>query len=468
MFVQQFYVEGLAHTSYLLGGKTTCAIVDPKRDVEDYLAAANEMHMTVTHILETHLHADFVSGHMDLARATGATVYAPRSGRCEFDHVAVGQGDTFGIEDMHIEVLDTPGHTPDCVCYVVTDRSRGDAPAAVFTGDTLFVGDVGRPDLFPGKAEVLASNLYDSLHDKVMALPDGCLVYPAHGAGSLCGRAMGAMRWSTIGYERQYNGALQHKTKEAFSRSLLTGMPQAPDHFARCSAINRKGPARVDDLPVPRALSVAETASLVDAGHVVVDARGGGSFGAGHIPGAYNIAAAGNFGTFAGWLLPPDKPIVLVADSVDRIGSLVVQLRRVGLDQVTGYLKDGMEAWVNAGRPIDVLRQMSVHDLKALCDSGQAMTIVDVRARGEWDGGHIDGATFMPLPDTRTRYAEIDANTPVALVCRTGGRAGTAGSILQQHGVGNLAVVAGGMSAWVAAGYAPECPMCALTHGPQH
>ena len=259
MIVQQFFTKGLAHSSYLMGGSKTCAIIDPRRDVQIYLDAARSLDMKITHILETHLHADFISGHLDLAEMTGAKIYAPKSAECKFDHAPVAEGDSFEIEDMSLSVLETPGHTPEHISYIVTDRSRGSDPVSVFCGDTLFVGDVGRPDLFPGKAEELASKLYDSLHGKLLDLPDFCEVYPAHGAGSLCGRAMGAKRTSTIGYEKKYNGALQIEDREEFIKSLITDMPGAPDHFSRCSAINGAGPRLVRELPVLAGLRKIKT-----------------------------------------------------------------------------------------------------------------------------------------------------------------------------------------------------------------
>lgn len=466
MFVQQFYVDGIAHLSYLLGGKTSCAIVDPKRDVEDYLAAAKAMGLKITHILETHLHADFVSGHMDLAKRTGAAIYAPRSGGCKYPHVAVAEGDAFELEDMRIEVLDTPGHTPDCVCYVVTDRSRGEEPVAVFSGDTLFVGDVGRPDLFPGRGEELATSLFENLR-KLMRLPDTCLVYPAHGAGSLCGKAMGAMRVSTIGYERAHNPALQHKTLDAFTKALLSGMPEAPDHFARCSDINRRGPALVADMAAPKPLSPAEVQALASQGHVVLDVRDYASFGGAHVPGAINIDAAHNFSTFAGWLLPPDRPIILVAHSASEVPDLASMLRRVGLDNVAGYLDGGMGPWITGGLPVARIPTLTVHEAQEACQSNTPIVFLDVRAAGEWNASHIEGAVHMPLPATRTQFGELDKEATIALVCKSGARASTAGSILQQKGFRNLAVVAGGMTAWVAAGFTPECATCALTHGPR-
>ena len=467
MFVQQFYIEGIAHLSYLVGGKTSCAIIDPRRDVEEYLGVAKAMGLRVTHILETHLHADFVSGHMDLAKRTGAGIYAPKSGGCTYNHVAVADGDSFDVEDMHVEVLDTPGHTPDCICYVVTDRSRGEEPVAVFSGDTLFVGDVGRPDLFPGKGQELAASLFDNLHSKLMKLPDACLVYPAHGAGSLCGKAMGAMRVSTIGYERAHNPALQHKTLEDFSKALLSGMPDAPDHFARCSDINRRGPALAADLPAPKPLSPADVQALVGKGHIVVDTRDYASFGGAHVPGAWNIDAAHNFSTFCGWLLPPDKPILIVAHSSAEVPMIATMLRRVGLDQVAGYLDGGMGPWINSGLPVGRMPTITVHEAQEMCSSHIPVVFLDVRALGEWNASHIEGAVHLPLPATRTRFGELDQEATIALLCKSGARASAAGSILQQHGFRDLVVVAGGMTAWVAAGFAPECATCALTHGPR-
>ncbi|HUT34481.1 MAG TPA: rhodanese-like domain-containing protein [Planctomycetota bacterium] len=467
MFVQPFYVEGIAHLSYLLGGKNSCAIIDPRRDIEEYLAIAKAMGLKVTHILETHLHADFVSGHMDLAKRTGAGIYAPKSGGCKYTHVAVAQGDSFDIEDMHVQVLDTPGHTPDCICYVVTDRSRGEEPVAVFSGDTLFVGDVGRPDLFPGKGKELATSLFENLHTKLMKLPDACLVYPAHGAGSLCGKAMGAMRVSTIGYERAHNPALQHKSLEDFSNALLSGMPEAPDHFARCSDINRRGPALLAGLPAPVPLSPAQVRAFAGQGHTVLDTRDYASFGGTHVPGAWNIDAAHNFSTFCGWLLPPDKPIVLVTRSADEAPGIATMLRRVGLHQVVGYLDGGIGPWINSGLPVGRMPTITVHEAQEMCSNRIPVVILDVRAQGEWNVSHIEGAVHMPLPATRTRFDELDKEATIALVCKSGARASTAGSILQQHGFRDLVVMAGGMTAWVAAGFAPECATCALTHGPR-
>ncbi|HOC69900.1 MAG TPA: MBL fold metallo-hydrolase [Candidatus Hydrogenedentes bacterium] len=468
MYVEQFYVDGIAHLSYLVGGTTTCAIIDPSRDVEVYIQAARKMGLQITHILETHLHADFISGHMELAKSTGATLYAPKSGKCAYGHVSVKEGDSFDLEDMRFEVLDTPGHTPDCICYVVTDTSRGSEPFALFSGDTLFVGDVGRPDLFPGRGDELASSLYSNLQNKIMKLPESCLVYPAHGAGSLCGKAMGAMRVSTIGYELRHNPALQHKTEEAFKKALLSGMPEAPDHFARCSEINRRGPAVFSDLPTPQRLTPAALEKLLDTKHTLLDPRDYSAFGGAHIPGAWNIDAKHNFSTFAGWLLPPDQPIVLIPASDEQVPELTIMLRRVGLDNVVGYLAGGMNPWITGGRPIERIPTITIREVQNSCESGASrMRLLDVRAMNEYKESNIEGAVHMPVPETRTRFGELDDDVPTVLVCKSGARASTAGSILQQHGVKNLMVMAGGMVGWTSAGLTRKCATCALPHGPR-
>jgi glyoxylase-like metal-dependent hydrolase (beta-lactamase superfamily II)/rhodanese-related sulfurtransferase len=467
MFVQQFFVKGLAHSSYLLGGASTCAIVDPQRDTEVYVQAAKDMGMRITHILETHLHADFISGHMDLARQTGAAIYAPKPAKCRFQHKAVQEGDTFQIENMHIKVFETPGHTPEHISYVVTDKSRGSEPAAVFCGDTLFVGDVGRPDLFPGKARELASKLYDSLHKKLLILPDFCEVYPAHGAGSLCGRAMGAKRTSTIGYERQYNAALQIADRERFIQSLTTNMPAAPDHFSRCSAVNGKGPALVEELPVMMPLGSAQfQKAMMKKNTIVLDIRSYEAFGGQHIPGSYHVDFGGNFATFCGWVLPPDQNILLVSASLAQAQEAGVWLRRVGLDKTIGCLDGGMFAWAKAGLPMNHVSQVSAEELHRMMTEGGKFSLIDVRAAGEFQTRHIEGAKSIPAPDLRQRHKELDKKQPVLLICSTGHRSSLAAALLKQQGFEDVRNVAGGMMGYSAAGYSAQCPLCVAPHVP--
>jgi glyoxylase-like metal-dependent hydrolase (beta-lactamase superfamily II)/rhodanese-related sulfurtransferase len=448
-----------------LGAGKTCAIVDPRRDVQIYLDAAQNLGLRITHILETHLHADFISGHIDLAEATGARIYGPASAKLAFEHVALQEGDTVRLENIELRVMETPGHTPEHIVYVAVDRGRAPDPVGVFTGDTLFVGDVGRPDLFPGRAQELASRLYDSLHSKLLALPDYCEVYPAHGAGSLCGRAMGAKRTSTIGYERRYNSALQISDRDEFIASLTTDMPLAPDHFSRCSAINGQGPTPLNALPSLQALPPRAFAERAQDDHLVIlDVRDYGPFGANHVPASWHVSRSANYSTFAGWLLP-DAPILLVCDSRQEAEGAALGLQRVGLDGSFAYLEGGMQAWAVAGLPMAHVGQVSVPELHALMTAGdEAVVLVDVRAPSEFDAVHIKGAINIELPELRTRHGELDPEKRTILTCGSGQRASMGTAILKRHGFADVHNAAGGMNGYNAAGYAPACPMCVLPH----
>jgi glyoxylase-like metal-dependent hydrolase (beta-lactamase superfamily II)/rhodanese-related sulfurtransferase len=424
--------------------------------------------MEITHILETHLHADFVSGHLDLAEMTGARIYAPKSAECDFNHVALAEGDTFEIEDMSLRVIETPGHTPEHISYVVIDKSRGSDPVGVFCGDTLFVGDVGRPDLFPDMAEELASRLFDSLHEKILKLPDFCEVYPAHGAGSLCGRAMGAKRRSAIGYEIKYNEALKIKDRTEFVESLTTDMPPAPDHFSRCSAINSKGPELTQKLPTITGLKPQDFHKRSEEGKtIILDTRSYDSYGGQHVPGSYHIDLGGNFATFCGWLLPPDADILLVSYDKGKSLEAVELLRSVGLDRAIGCLNGSMFNWSKVGLPTAHVDQLSMKELYEMSKSKSGMVFVDVRSTREYEGPHIKGTINIPLHDLRTRYKELDPDKPTVLICSTGHRSSTGASILKQQGFRQVFNVGGGMKGYSAAGYAPECPVCFVPHGPQ-
>ncbi len=454
MYVQQFFIKGISHSSYLLGADKECAIVDPARDVDVYIEAAEEMGMKITKILETHLHADFVSGHMDLAKLTGAQIYAPASAKCAFSHMPVKENDVIEMENLHIRIIETPGHTPEHIAYIVTDLSRGKEPVGVFCGDTLFVGDVGRPDLFPGMAKDLASKLFDSLK-KLKKLPDYTEVYPAHGAGSLCGRAMGAKRRSTIGYEKLHNAPFAMTDRKEFIKSLTTDMPAAPDHFARCSDINRKGPALTDKLPVMKALTPDKFRKAINKNTIVLDIRNYDAFGAQHIKNSYAIDYGGNFATFAGWVLPPDKNIMIVARDLHQAQGAVKWLRRVGLDNVTGYLKGGMFEWMKAGYEAEHIQQMSPSEIIKAMKTGKYQ-LIDVRAEGEFQNVRIKNSVNIPAPDTRKRFNEIDKTKKTILMCTTGHRSSLAASILSQKGIGNLFNAAGGITGYTAAGFPLE------------
>ena len=461
MIVQQFFVEGIAHSSYLLAGEKTCAIIDPRRDVEVYLDAARKQGLNITHILETHLHADFISGHLDLAEITGAELYAPERGVCSFECELLSDGDTIELEDMEITVLETPGHTPEHISYVVRDTSRGDEPVAVFCGDTLFVGDVGRPDLFPGQARELAFRLYDSLHEKLLKLPDFCELYPAHGAGSLCGRAMAAKRTSTIGYERLYNPALQIRHRETFIDSLTNDMPDAPDHFSRCSAINGAGPTLLRDLPPLEAMSpivFKEQSARENA--LVLDVRSSESFGGMHVPGSWSIDIQTNFATVAGGVLPPETDVLLVTDSPTQAQEAAVQLRRVGFDRIPGYLSGGLHDWATAGLTVDRVRLISADTFYEMSTGDRPLVLVDVRTVEEYNRNHIAEAVNIPAPDLRTRYQGLNPNTPTLVICDSSRRSSLGASILKMHGFREVFNVAGGMRGYIAARYPMECPAC--------
>ncbi|UCC16126.1 MAG: MBL fold metallo-hydrolase [Dehalococcoidales bacterium] len=470
MLLKHFFLEKVAHSSYILAGNKTCAVVDPRRDVDIYIDEARKMGFKITHILETHLHADFISGHIELAEKTGATIYAPKSANCEFEHTGVSEGDSIKLDDLRLDVLETPGHTPEHVAYTVTDLSRGDAPIGVFVGDVLFVGDVGRPDLFPDRADELAGKLYHSLSDKIMKLPDYCEVYPTHGAGSLCGRAIGAKWRTTIGYERNFNASLQIKTESEFIESLTTNMPPAPDHFSRCSDINRKGPAILSSLPPVKELSpVLFREQMQDPNNLVLDVRSYAAFGGFHIPGAWHLDLQGNFPTFAGWMMPPDKDILLTAYEHEDAVTATLWARRVGVDRIKAILTGGMVAWATNGYKIDHVHMISGEGLyEQMSSSPEPIVLVDVRTPLEFSDTHIDGAINIPTPELRTRYTELHPEKPTYLICSTGNRSSLAASILLQKGFEEVYNVAGGMTGYSAAGHGKQCKVCVNPHGPRY
>ncbi len=453
MIIRQFFIPGIAHSSYLLGGTGSCLIIDPSRDSDRYMDAAREEGMKIAGILETHLHADFISGHQDLAEKTGAPIYMPERAKALFPHIPVRQGSIITIDDMRIEVRETPGHTPEHVSYVLIHQSRSESPALVFCGDTLFVGDAGRPDLFPGRARELASALYTSLHEELMTLPDHCEIYPAHGAGSFCGRSLSTKRTSTIGYERIANPALAIEDPEAFIKTLTSNMPPAPDHFTRCSDINRKGPVPLAKLPALKALSPVDVRNLLMGGDAeIVDIRRYDAYGAVHIPDSLNIDSEVNFSTYAGWILRPDVNHVLIGHNKNQIADAVVMMHRVGIDSIAGYLSGGIQNWVQSGFETNQIRIISVHELAHLIAGEHELEILDVRTVAEYADYHIPGSVNIPWPDLRTRVDEVRVSGLVAVICGTGVRAGIACSILEREGHHNILNVAGGYTGWIAAG----------------
>jgi hydroxyacylglutathione hydrolase len=451
MHFEQFYLGCLAHASYLLASEGEAVVVDPQRDVEIYLKAAEANHVAIRHIFETHLHADFVSGHQELAARTGARIYIGAQAEATFPHIAVQDGFHLQVGKMRITALETPGHTPESICLVIADEEKSPAPWAVLTGDTLFLGDVGRPDLSKRyNAAQLAGMLYDSLHRKLLALSDDVLVYPAHGAGSLCGRNMRAERVSTIGTERLTNYALQIKSREEFVKQLTSNLPTRPEYFQQDAEINRTGAAALSDLPVLPAVEPAELKTLLEEGGIALDVRPGEQFAAGHVPGSVNIALSGQFASWAGALLGLAARPVLIAESPDAVSEARMRLARIGLEDARGYLRGGIEAWRQSGFPVVTLPQMSVEVLRDRLQ-GNALQVLDVRREPEWEAGHIDGASWWPLDNFKVAPPEIDRNLPIAVHCKGGYRSMIACSLLERAGFKNVINIVGGLDAWLEA-----------------
>ena len=450
MYFKQFYLGCLAHASYMIGSGGEAAVVDPRRDVDSYIDEAREQGLEIKHVIETHLHADFVSGHRELASRTGAKIYFGAKAGAKFEHVPVREGDEIHMGDVVLRFLETPGHTPESVSVLVVDRAVSDAPKAVLTGDTLFIGDAGRPDLLGAKmsAQELAGMLFDSLHDKLMTLPDSVEVYPAHGAGSLCGRNISSETSSTIGQQREFNYALRPMPREDFVRMMTTDLPEAPEYFARDVAINRDGAAEMTDLPEPAALEPRDVEALRKKGAIVLDTRSSAQYGAGHVPGSMNIGLSGQFASWAGALLSPSTPIVLVSEEEEEVREARTRLARVGIENVAGYLAGGILEWHRAGLPLATMEQVSVEELHARMREGQVAKIVDVRRPGEWNAGHIADALHAPLNTLAGSAASLPKDEPVAVICQSGYRSSIATSILEQQGLTRVTNVVGGMNAW--------------------
>lgn len=448
MYFEQFYLGCLAHASYLLASEGEAVVVDPQRDVELYLKAAAEHGATVRHIFETHLHADFVSGHRELAARTGAKIYMGAQSGAKFEHVPVSDGFELKFGKVSIRVLETPGHTPESICLVVTDAEKSSAPWAVLTGDSLFIGDVGRPDLSPRHTPAqLAGLLYDSLHTKLMSLPDSVLVYPAHGAGSLCGKNMRSERSSTIGTERLTNYALQITSREEFIRQLTSNLPARPEYFAKDAEINRTGAAALSDLPPLGGLSPLELDGMLKAGEIALDVRPMDEFAAGHVPGSVNIALGGQFASWAATVLGLASHPVLIAETDAQIEEARIRLARVGIEELDGYLAGGVAAWKQSGQPLATVAQIGAQELEQRLGAGKVQ-VLDVRREPEWDAGHVEGAAWWPLDNFRVSPPEIDHEVPLAVHCKGGYRSMIAASLLQRAGFRNVINLIGGFDAW--------------------
>ncbi len=452
MYFKQFYLGCLAQASYLIGDEGEAAVVDPRRDVDEYVEEARRNGLSIRHVIETHLHADFVSGHRELAARTGAKIYFGAKAGARFEHVGVAEGDEIRMGRVRLRFLETPGHTPESISIVVIDEAKSAEPEAVLTGDTLFIGDVGRPDLLGAKmsAQELAGMLYDSLHAKLLTLPDATKVFPAHGAGSLCGRNISSETSSTIGDQRRFNYALQPMAREDFIRMMTTDLPEAPAYFGRDVAMNRDGAAGLAELPEPAALSPERVASLQGEGALLLDTRPASEYGTAHVPGSLHIGLSGQFASWAGALVAAQTAIVLVAEDPERAREARVRLARVGLENVAGWLEGGIAAWEATGRPLASTEQITVDELARRLRDRHPLGVVDVRRPMEWQAGHIAGARHLPLNDLPARGTDIEKSRPIALICAGGYRSSIATSVLERQGFTRLSNVVGGMAAWTA------------------
>lgn len=456
MYFKQFYLGCLAHASYLIGSEGEAAVVDPQRDVEQYLAEAAAQGLQIKYVIETHLHADFVSGHRELQARTGAEIVFGRQAGAAFAHRAVSDGDELRVGQVSLRLLETPGHTPESISVLLIDTAVSDRPQKVLTGDTLFIGDVGRPDLAGAQgytAEAMAGLLYDSLHEKLLRLDDRVEVYPAHGAGSMCGRNLSSETSSTIGEQRRFNYALKPMSREEFVRLMTTDLPEAPAYFSRDAEINRAGAAALAALPRPAELQPAEVNQLSQQDHLILDVRPAAAFGAAHVPGALNLALGGQFASWAGSLIAPETPIIIVTEDLAQVAEAVTRLARVGVESVKGFLGGGMYAWDKAGLQTATVAQMPVAELREQLAEQNDWQILDVRRPVEYQSGHVPGARSAPLAHLEEQAAQFAPERPTAVICQGGYRSSAATSILQRRGFRALFNIVGGTSAWIQAGY---------------
>ncbi|XZF13346.1 MBL fold metallo-hydrolase [Chitinophagaceae bacterium MMS25-I14] len=446
MLVEQLYTNCLSEAAYFIASEGEAAVIDPLRDVDVYLKMAEEKGVTIKYIFETHFHADFVSGHLELSQKTGAPIiYGPQTD-ASFSFKMAADGEVFPLGKATITALHTPGHTLESTCYLLKDEQG--KPYSVFTGDTLFVGDVGRPDLFSGNMskQELAGMMYHSL-DKLKALPDDVIVYPAHGPGSSCGKNIGKETFSTIGTQKQTNYALKDMTEEEFVKAVTTGLSTPPAYFPINAKINKEGYESLDSVmdTAMEALTIAEFKQAVKNGAWILDTRPSTIFTEGFVPEAISIGLDGRFAEWAGSLLPFDQPLVLVTDQGKEKES-VVRLARVGLDKVVGYLDGGYEAWAKAGEKIDMIIDIDPEELAMDIPHDNRLEVLDVRKPSEFEAGHVKGATNVPL-DTLAdigNIAMIDSDNNLYIHCAGGYRSVIAASLLKRQGYHNLRNVLGG------------------------
>ena len=458
MYLQQFFIDGLGCASYIVGCESAgvAAVVDPDRDVQKYLDAAQNRALKITHIVETHLHADHVSGNTDLAERTGADIYVHEAANAEFEHKTLVDGDVLSLGNVRLQVVHTPGHTPESITLLVADTTRSDSPWMALTGDTLFVGDVGRPDLVGIEAaRDLAGHMHETINQRLLPLEDGVMVLPGHGAGSLCGKSIGSVLSSTIGYERHNNPALAPREKGEFVDFATSDLPEQPGNHKRIKQINRRGANPLGEV-TPRPLSTQEAVRHFRQGAALIDTRSKAAFKAEHIPGAVHLEADDQLSNRIGFVLPPDIPVILMLEDESAYRRVVFALARVGYDQVVGYLADSLTAWKALGLPVtggDV-RDIEPLELSDLLEhgNGDRPVVVDVREPWEYVQGHVAGAKLIPLGELTRRIKELDPAQPVAVICASGSRSQSAAALLGQQGYETVYNVIGGTFNWMQSG----------------
>ena len=452
MLFNQYYLDCLSHASYLIGDETTgrAVVVDPQRDVSEYLADAQAAGMTIELVIETHFHADFLSGHLELAEATGAKIVYSTVAQPEYEFMGVADGERYSLGDVWLEFRHTPGHTPESMSVVVYEHAGDTEPYGVLTGDTLFIGDVGRPDLLGSigfTKEELADKLYDSLHNKLMTLPDATKVYPAHGAGSACGKNLSTELWSTMGEQRKTNYALRASSKEKFVELVTEGQPPAPGYFVYNAILNRKGRELLDETQMPPAMTYDEVRDAVQGGAVLVDGRLPEEFALGHLKGAVNIGLEGRYAEFAGSVVTPEDDIILMTDP-DRELEGKNRLGRIGFDRVIGYLKDPFEVMFDNQGDVEVASRLTTAALGERIADVPELQLVDVRNPGEAAAGMIGAAVNIPVGQLPDRLGELDPRKPTVVYCAGGYRSSMAASLLRKNGFGDVSDLLGGYNAW--------------------
>jgi hydroxyacylglutathione hydrolase len=451
---ERFEVPGLSQYSYFVGDGGVVAVIDPKRDIDTYTDYVERKGLRIVYVLETHIHADFASGARELAEVSGADLYLSAYDEHEtfqyaFPHHKLKHGHELSLGGLCLRTIHTPGHTPEHISFLLSEPRRSSEPLALFTGDFLFVGSVGRPDLLgddekPG----LARKLYESVQ-RLEGIPDGTLIFPGHGAGSLCGSGMAQRQESTLGYERITNPFLQKQTEDAFVNAVLTSVPEFPDYYRRMKKVNSAGPAILNGLPGGARIPVDEFEKMAeDRNSILLDLRRPEAFGGAHIPGSISIGLGQNLSMWAAWVLPYDIPILLIGDANTNIEEAQRSLVRIGMDTAVGLLRGGIGSWIESGRKQGHISQASVQELQDALNETETAGLLDVRSPGEWKSGHIDGAIHIPGGDLPKHIAEVPDDKELYVICGSGYRSSIATSILARSGRNQITNVDGGMTAW--------------------